>query len=237
MSLPILEAPTYFLTIPSTGKEIKYRPFLVKEDKVLAIALQEEDNDKIIFESIKNIISSCTFGQVDIEKLTLFDIEWIFLQLVIKSRGAFVSLIFTCNNIVEDGEVCGQENVIQVNLDEVKLSATPNKKIMLTDSIGVNMRFPTFSEIQEYLLSEKNGDVHAILPTYIECVFEGDKIITDFSQEDLVEFIDSMTDEQFNKISDFFRNLPTLTWSKEIQCTKCGHKETVTVVGLQNFLV
>ena len=130
MALPVLETPSFHLEVPSTKKKIKFRPFLVKEEKILMIAMQDGGEDTI-FTAVKDIISNCTFNAVDVEKLTTYDLEWIFLQIRIKSKGSDVDLYFKCSNIINEataekfglevGVECGHTNEVSFNLEEVKV--------------------------------------------------------------------------------------------------------------------
>ncbi len=147
MTLPILNVPTYNITIPSTKKQIKIRPFLVKEEKLLLIAIEEDSYDSI-FNACKQIITNCTFGAVDVDSLKSYDLEYLILQLRIKSRGPEVSLPFKCVNEV-NGKACDNQLISKLNLEEVKLIETPNHstRIMLTDNLGVVMKDPTVDDL------------------------------------------------------------------------------------------
>lgn len=245
MALPKLETPTFFLTVPSTGKEIKYRPFLVKEEKILLISLQDGE-DQTIFNCIKQIIENCTFKQVEVDKLTTYDLEYIFLQIRIRSKGSNVDLMFTCQNEIEtDGEkhLCDHVNEISIDLEHVKvdLSDTPENKIILDEKrqIGVILKHPTFESSKNIQQALSTGDLNAIyksLPAYVDTIFEGEKVYDEFTADEFDDFIESMSDEQFGKIKYFFDKTPKLSLDIPVKCGKCGHEETVVLRGLQSFL-
>ena len=245
MSLPKLTVPTYTLEMPSTKQKIKYRPFLVKEEKIIAMAMQE-GNDEAILEALKDIVDNCTFNKIDVNKLTSFDFEYIFINLRSKSKGNIVDLSFQCKNMVknDDGEMveCNHVNKFQINLDNIVVKSKDDAhttKIMLTDDIGIKMKYPTINEVVEVQKAVKEGGSAAIfdkLKYYIECIFEGEKVHDSFSDEELVQFIEDMTEEQFAKVEKFFVSIPTIMMDITIHCSKCGFKETVTLEGLQSFL-
>jgi hypothetical protein len=243
MTLPVLNVPNYSLTIPSTQRTVTYRPFLVKEEKLLLIAI-EEDNPDAIFNACKQIIRNCTYDQVDIEKLKSYDLEYIILQLRIKSRGPEVSLSFKCLNEV-DGKECGTPINTKVNLEEVKIvgDIKQSNRLMLTDNLGVVMKDPTVNDLSAlrtiFTAEDINiSAVYAMIPKFIDCIFElaENKTYTEFTPEEGIEFVESLTTEQFKKIQEFFVNLPKLKTTIDLGCPKCGHKDALELEGLQNFL-
>ena len=241
MTLPVLSVPTYTLEIPSTKKSVKYRPFLVKEEKIILIAMQEMDGKiQVIVDAIKQIIKNCTFGALDTDVLTSYDLEYIFLQLKKKSSGAEVDLAFACQNEVA-GQVCAQVNNIKLNLDDVKLTVPVNRsnKIMLAGSIGVVLKDPTLEDAaiaQEVMKSGDLEKIYEIVYGFIDTIFDGETIYEEYTKDELKEFIEALPGDQFQKIRDYFDTAPTLKTDLHIKCKKCGHEETVTLEGLQSFL-
>jgi hypothetical protein len=244
MTLPKLNTPTFTTTLPSTGKPVKYRPFLVKEEKILLIAMTD-DNEETVMDAVRDIITNCTFGNLDVNSLTNFDLEWLFLQLHIKSKSLVKELKFSCSNIVKDengnDKTCGHETIINYNLDNVKIKKDEDhsKKIMLEDNIGVIMRYPTFEkmkELQDILAKEDIEAIYEAFGSFIETIFEGENVFSDFTKGELKEFIENCTDEQFSKIKKFFETMPRLSAKVPLKCQKCGHSDEVIVEGLQSFL-
>lgn len=234
MTLPTLTAPSFFLEIPSTKEKIKFRPFLVKEEKILLFALQDGKEETII-QAIKDIISNCTFNAIDIDNLTSWDVEYIFLQIRIKSKGSEIDLTFRCENEIEPDKVCNNIVDITVDLETVTVSNSDiSKKIIISDedNISIVMKLPTFSSI----LSNSNDDIFKLLQSYIDYITMGETIYDEFTQDELTAFIDSLSDAQFNKIKAFFESLPKLTKTIDIVCPKCGHKDAIVMEGLQSFL-
>lgn len=244
MSLPKLDTPTYELEIPSTKKKIKFRPFLVKEEKNLLLSIQETDGKQIPYQTVKSLISSCLFDSVDVDTLTSFDIEWIVLQLRSKSRGKLVKLQFKCSNIVE-GKECGHTNKIEVDIDTIQIHwpENHNKQIILEDKtgIGVVMKYPAFGMLEAFSeeLSKENKNLTKIYDTIASCVdyiFDAKDVYKDFTKQELMDWVETLNSKQFKLIKNFFDTIPKLYKDLEITCQKCGHTETIRLEGLQSFL-
>lgn len=247
MTLPVVNAPTYFTNIPSTGKKIKYRPFLVKEEKILLIAMQEKENDTdVIYEAIKQMIRNCTFDQVDVDKLASFDLDWLFLQLKIRSSGAEQDMNFVCNKVLSVNDkkepvVCGQVNNLIFDLNTVKLdkSDMPETKIMLTGTLGIKMKFPTFENVKKLEKILQKNDIGALFDSihdFVDYVFDGETIYDQFTVEEFGLWLETLNNDQFNKVNGFFKSIPKLKAEINLCCEKCGATETVTREGLLSFL-
>jgi len=233
MSLPKLNTPTYTTKIPSTGKSIKFRPYLVKEEKVLMLAMESE-NETEIFDAIKLAIESCTFGAVDINKLTTFDLEHLFLQLRIKSVGETTELGLKC-------EKCEKVHKVEVDLTKIKLDMNKSKdvsnKIMLTDDVGITMKYPTIDEFQNF-----NGDsVMDMLKICIETIFDENKVykISEQTDEEIDEFIDSLGNNQIKPIEKWLSHIPQIKYTIAFDCgnKECLHKNSITLTGLKSFFI
>lgn len=227
MPLPVLEAPTYNLVVPSTKKKLKYRPFLVKEEKILMIA-QESENETQILQAVKEIIKSCTFSKIDVNNIPMYDIEYIFLKIRAKSVGEVVSFQLKC-------EECGEYNKVEVNLEDVQVQFPENEidpNIQLNDSIGVTLKPLRMSDI-------KKGDdqiTDAIIST-IDSIYDNDNVYnaSTCSRKEMQEFVDSLSHQHLEKIQEFILNQPTLKHTIEYTCEKCGHKNSYELNGLQSF--
>lgn len=233
MPLPILESPKYVLTIPSTGKNVEYRPFLVKEEKILLLA-QESENENAISTAIKDIVKACTFDVVDPNELTSFDLEYIFLKLRAKSVGEVSEIRCKC-------EKCETLNNISINIDQIEVS-WPNKKqdkkIMLTDSIGITLNYIKVKDIK----AEESGksQTETIMDTIIamiDSVFDQNGIYKkeDSTREELVTFINSLNRSQMEKIEKFIMDSPKLTHTAKFKCTSCKNDNEITLSGTQAF--
>jgi len=233
MALPKLETPTYELELPSTGEKIKYRPFLVKEQKVLMIA-QGSNDEKVISNSIGTLVENCTFDKIVPTKSTMFDIEYIFLKLRSKSIGETVELNITCP---DDNKTTVP---VKINLDEVSVQMTAGHTnvVDLTDNIKLHLRYPLLNDVQKI---EGDTEVDRVFNILINCIHEvhhGDKIYNavDVTKKDLETFIDQMTAEQLKNVMDFFDTMPKIRHAIQVTNPKTKKKGEVVLEGLQSFL-
>ena len=235
MSLPRIDTPTYTLDLPSTGEKIKYRPFLVKEQKILMMAEESED-DKQMMEAIGKLVQSCTFDKIDVENAPLFDIEYIFLKLRSKSVGETVNLQITCPD--------DEKTVVpvKVKLDDIEVQMTDNhtNKIYITDSITLYMGYPKLSDLKNYD-SDDSVQIQQMFNILNQCVKEihyGDDIYhkIDITDKDLSQFIEQITTGQFEKVMEFFNGMPKLRHVIKVTNPNTKKKNEVVVEGLQSFL-
>ena len=234
MALPKLQTPTYQLVLPSTNEKINYRPFLVKEQKILLIA-QESDNEDEIASAIGNIVSSCTFGKINPLKAPLFDIEFIFLQIRAKSVGETAQLMLTCP---DDNKT---KVSVKLNLQEgaVQMTANHTNEIKISETIKIILRYPLLNDVKGILNSTKDIDmVFTVLNKCVHEIHHGEKIYNrvDISDEELNEFIDSMSAEQLQSVINFFEPMPKLRHVIKVTNPNTKVKGEVVVEGLSNFL-
>ena len=233
MALPILNTPRFELELPISKKSISYRPFLVKEEKVLLMALESQDQ-KQIMRAMHDIIDSCTFGEVKAKQLPVAELEWIFLKLRSKSVGETSHIGIKC-------ESCGETHETDVNLEEIVLDANNivSNKIMLTDKVGVIMKYPSSEDVLKNIDSKKSDveNSYAVIAACLDKIFDTDNVYDVASQtkQEVQEFIDSLNKQQFEKIKDFFDKLPKLKYPIGFNCTKCGHANDVTLEGMESF--
>jgi len=229
MALPSISTPEFKTTIPSTGQKITYRPFLVKEEKILLMAMEGNDQ-KEIEHAIKKILTNCILDDVDVDSLAMFDMEFLFLQLRGKSVGEVIELAVTHL----EGE-CKHRTDIKVNIDDIKLSnIEQEKKIMLTDDVGVMMKYPTMKEAMS-VEGENAEAVFDILAKSIDYVFDMENVYNEFSEEELVEWINGLNQTQFQKILTFFESMPKLSYEVSWKCKECGEDDSITLEGIQSF--
>jgi hypothetical protein len=233
MPLPILESPKYNITIPSTGKSIEFRPFLVKEEKILLLAQESGETSQMI-SAMKDIISACTFEKVNPNELTTFDLEYIFLKLRSKSVGENANISIKCNE-------CDHKTPITINLDEISVSIPTDveKTILLTKNIGVNMRYIKTRDISKLTdTSKKEADfITDVIIASIDSIFDESKVYPtdDSSREELVAFVNSLNHEQLNKLQKFIENSPKLEKDISFSCSKCKCKNNIKLSGIQSF--
>lgn len=230
MALPALASPEFMTEIPSTKQQIKFRPFLVKEEKILYMALEGQDT-KEIENAIVTILSNCILDTVDIHKLTLFDIEYLFLQLRGKSVGEKVELMLSHS---DENNECQHKTKLEVDLDSIKIQGeVSDGKLMLDDKIGVKVRYPYINDAS--LVDKNESDVFSTLSIFVEYVFDKDNVYNDFSKEEMNEWLESLSQTQFRKLIEFFENVPKLAHTVEWTCPECKQKDSIKLEGLQSF--
>lgn len=242
--LPKIDVPVYEIEMPLLKKKFRYRPFLVKEEKILLMAM-ESNEEKATVDAIKQIVNNCCLDEIDIETLPLVDLEYFFLNLRARSIGETVELQYKCNNTVKDenGEekTCNNIVPLEVNLFDIRPEIADNhtNKIELSNELGIVMRYPNFKMI-ENVTGENEVDrlMNLILDT-IELVYDKDNVYysKDVERKELLDFVESLTKSQFEKIQEFFVTLPKIKKDLDFHCKKCNHKERITVEGIQSFFV
>ena len=235
MALPKLESPTYTLEVPSTGEKIKFRPFLVKEQKVLMLA-EESKDDNQIYNAMETLITSCTFGKVDVKTVNLFDVEYIFLQLRAKSVGEKVELNLLCP---DDNETRVPTEVDLTELD-IDVGEGHTDKIPLTNNITMHMRYPTLDNIRT--IEKKSGEVDSVFSILKSCIHEvhdGDTIYSriDISDQDIDDFIDQFSTQQFEGVMKFFDTMPKVKMVVDVTNPNTKVKSQVVLEGMDSFLV
>jgi len=235
MALPKLGYPTYELELPSTGKTIKYRPFLVKEEKVLLLAMESQDEKQIIG-AVKDLIKNCVISRIKVESLPSFDLEYIFLKIRAASIGETITLNVTC---LDDNET-QVEATININEVEVKKEKDHDSKIMFEDEFGIVMGYPSMQQFveREFLQKEmRTEEVYDFIADSIEQIFQGEDVYdsTTTSKKEFREFVESLTTKQFEKIQQFYATSPKLSHTFKVTNPKTGVESDYTIEGLQNF--
>ena len=232
MTLPVINTPTYELVVPSTKETLVYRPFLVKEEKILLMAMEEE-KDTQLNRALKQVVNNCTFEKVDVGKLPLFDLEYIFLRIRAKSVGEVAKIQVLCE---DDGETYVP---VEVDLEtiEVEFQEDHTTKIELTDEIGIEMGYPTFEFLNFKADQTEVNQLFDIIGSSIVRVYEGETVYekADFSKKDLKEFLESLTSEQFLRVQKFFETMPRLRHKLEVTNPKTKKVNEITLEGLQAF--
>lgn len=237
MPLPKVNAPIFTTTLPSTKEKISFRPFLVKEERNLLIAIEGASREEITA-AVINVLQSCILTEtIDITKIASFDMEYLFLQVRAKSVGEVIDFKFRhIDGKNSKGEECDHIENLQVNLEEVQVQFDPNhtNKIQVTDDIGVVMRYPSLSDSLKE--SETNTDKsYDMIIGCIDKVWDGDEVFDDFTYEEAEEFLNSLETHQLKKISAFFNTMPVLSHNIKYKCGGCGSDENIILSGLENF--
>ena len=233
MALPTMDLPTHELEIPSTKKKIKFRPFLVKEEKVLLMALESE-NEKNIRDAVFELLKACISTRIKLENLATFDLEYIFLNIRAVSVGEIVQMNITC----QDDETTQVQYNLNLTAAEVIFPEGHSNKIMLTDDLGVIMKYPSFDGFVEGQFSQnKEFDVIKVVAESIDQIFQGDEVFDESttSKKEFVQFVESLTNQQLEKIQGFFETSPRLEHTFKVTNPNTGVDSEYTLRGLQSF--
>jgi len=230
MALPKLASAKYELTLPSNGEKVEFRPFLVKEEKLLLMA-QSAGGEKEQIRAIKDIINNCTFGKVDANTLPFFDLEYVFLQLRAKSVGEKTKISVTCP---DDKETKVQ---VEINLADIKCvtNVEHNNKIELGDGIGIMMKYPMIDIMAAQ--SDKPEAAFEIIKNCVDSIYDAENVTDrkDMDEKELNEFIESMTHEQFEKMNNFFTTMPRVKEEVKVKNPNTGVESTVVLEGMASF--
>ena len=233
MALPTMDLPTHELEIPSTKKKIKFRPFLVKEEKVLLMALESE-NEKNIRDAVFELLKACISTRIKLENLATFDLEYIFLNIRAVSVGEIVQMNITC----QDDETTQVQYNLNLTAAEVIFPEGHSNKIMLTDDLGVIMKYPSFDGFVEGQFAQnKEFDVIKVVAESIDQIFQGDEVFDESttSKKEFVQFVESLTNQQLEKIQGFFETSPRLEHTFKVTNPNTGVDSEYTLRGLQSF--
>jgi len=235
MALPKLTTPTYELEIPSTDTKISYRPFLVKEEKILMIAMESKDNTQII-NAVRDIVSACTFDKLDVGTMPMFDVEYIFLNIRAKSVGEVSKLKVLC----PDDKKTYANIEVDLTKVEVQVDEGHTNKIELTDDMGIILTYPSMKSFQD--LGIQNIDSKNMLDVVGACILQiyeekGEKVYEgkDQTKKELTEFIENLNSKQFKNIQDFFSTMPRLKHDVMVKNPKTKKESKLTLTGLNDF--
>jgi hypothetical protein len=239
MALPKLDVPTYEIVLPVSKTKVKFRPFLVKEQRNLLMAI-ESNESATIQQNVKDILYNCTLTEgIDIEKLPIIDVEFYFINLRAKSVGEIVESKYKCNNMVGDKE-CGNIMETEVDLQNivVQTNDSVSPEIQLTPQITIKLKYPEFGIVQDSLKYDSIAETtFNMIAESIEYIYDGEQFYygTEAEPGEMLEFVEGMNQEQFSKVENFFNNLPKLKKEIEIDCSKCGYHHKIEVEGLESF--
>lgn len=232
MALPQIDVQTFDVNISSLGKKVKFRPFLVKEEKLLVMAGESTDSSDMIH-TVQQIITNCSLGKVDGSKLPIFDLQKVFLEI----RGMSVSNII--NLIAKCGE-CGIDNDVEFDLEKVKITKNKGhkKQIKLTDSMIIEMDYPKVADIEK-LMGESIEEIYKVTADCIKTIYNDEEVI-EFQEspiEERMEFIEQFSVKQFALIREFYESMPQLLHAIDFKCKACKKDNTLVIDGYENFFV
>lgn len=236
MALPVNNSVTYNLTIPSTGQNVKFRPFLIKEEKALLVA-QQSESPKVMMDTLKSVIKDCIKDEINVEELATFDLEYIFLQLRAKSVGEIVELNLKCDTC-EDIKAVSPVNIDLTSL-EVEKNPDHSNQIALFDDVGVLMKYPSLETIEK-LGSIGDGDFDKLFDVIAQCIdsiYTTDEIFKTKEQtkQDIIDFLNNLTSDQFAKIQKFFETMPKLRKEISYVCPVCNKQHDKVLEGIGSF--
>ena len=233
MALPKLDTPKYQLTLPSTGEKIEYRPFLVKEQKIILMAQESQDENQIL-NAVGDLVNSCTFGIIDAKKSPTFDIEYIFLKIRSRSVGETTSINVVCP---DDNKT---QVPVKITLDEIELLTNKDHKtnIQLTDKFTLNFRYPLMSDLYGIDANDTTETSFALINKCVTSIQYGDEIYNrvDMTDAELNDFLEQMNSRQFAEVMDFFNGMPRLRHIIKVTNPKTKVQSEVVLEGLQSFL-
>jgi len=238
--LPKIDLPTFTIKVPSTNKEATFRPFVVKEEKLLLMASESNDSNEII-KTTKQVINNCLVsGDINVEKLAFFDVDYLFIALRSKSIGEVVDLKYKCNHVQEDGNQCRNIFDVKMNITNYEVYGTDESKlnIELTNGIKLKMKYPTYTAMKTVNSSDNPFDKKIdLLVNCIDIIYDKDKVLTskDFTKEELRVFLESLTESQFKKLDEFINDLPFFRFVAEATCEKCGFNHKIKIQDFESF--
>jgi len=239
MALPMMNTPTYNMVVPSSGVSVKFRPFLVKEEKALLIAQQSEDL-LVMVDTLKSVIKTCVLDSIDVNKLATFDLEYMFTQIRAKSVGEIIELIFPCDNDHgEDNEKARVKVSIDLTTLQVEKDPEHTNKIDLFGDVGVMMKYPTMDIMKKLeTLDEGNIDkIFDVVALSIDYIYQGEEIFYTKEQkhEEVLQFLNNLTSDQFIKIQNFFATMPRIKKEIDYTCPVCQKQHRKMLEGMQSF--
>ena len=250
MSLPQIVTPEYTLQLNSIKDPVRYRPYLVREEKIFLTA-KESDDPNDIESAIRQVLKNCTFGEIDVEALPSFDLEYLFLQLRGKSVNNIVEIKYQCRNMLrtkdertdeDDTGRCGALNPISVPLDEIVITVPDEHTtiIAVNDDITIEFQYPTTHMLQQVLSGKKESVASStnVLVACIKSIVEKDGTVhesVDSTPAELHEFVDSLSLQQLERVQTFFNTMPTISYDTTFECATCGYTEPLRFEGLQDF--
>jgi len=236
LPLPLVNSPIHETVLPSSGAKVKFRQFLVGEEKILLIAL-EDGSEEAFVEGIKTILSRVLQTPLDLDNLPMVDIEHLFLQLRANSVGEVIEMRYTCKGVF-DGKTCGNDIEVNVPIKDIEvLNKDTQHKIILYGDIGVVMKYPKFGRLQKIMKMDVNNtnEVFEVIADSIDSIFDNEQIYRTFSKQELEEFITTLPSGSLDKFLNFLLNAPQHYYKAEFQCRKCGNKGELEYKGLSDF--
>lgn len=244
MALPKISSPIFELTLPSTGKEVRYRPFLVKEQKLLLMALESKEQKEML-RAIKQIINNCAVDKINVDDLPMFDLEYFFIKLRAKSVGEIIELRLTHPDGKNSDEAeCNHVHNLSLSLMDVEVQKEEDhtNKILLDEDtkIGVCLKYPTMALADKIQAAGQQSQIETVLSLVVESIdyiYDAENVYPakESTKKELLEFVNELSQDQFKKLTDFFNSMPKLKHTIKWKCPACGCDEKVELEGMANF--
>lgn len=241
MGLPKIDLPTYDLTLPTSGETLKVRPFNVREEKLLLMALESKDQNEIS-NTVKQIVNNCIIsGKFDVNRSPFFEVDFIFIFLRAKSIGDKVAVKLTCNNIVEEDKKCG--NIFSAELDVSNCELVNDNPVPdfidLGGGKGVKMKYPGYGAMKKVDGGLDIDRVVNIVVSSIDYITDNEEIYSakDYGKEELNDFVMNLSEENFRKLEEYIDNFPTFAVRVEATCNKCGFEHKVRYTNFADFFL
>lgn len=231
MNIPMVKVPSHIMQLPYSNREIKYRPYVVKEEKLLIMANEAEDVGETM-NALGDIISACTFGTIDIEKDPMFEVQQAFLNIRAKSIGDSMEFYSVCGN-------CSHKTPTVMSTNDFALKTTPGhtNKIILDENFSIVMKYPTFKHFMKLYMSEEENAIYDVIAECIETIYTEEEVFTNSKEtfKEMRDFVDNLTLKQFEKLENFFVTMPILHHEIQYVCEQCEYKNTLIIDGITNF--
>ena len=242
--LPKLDVPIYSVNLISSGKPVRFRPFLVREQKLFLMVSESNDPNEMV-NVIRQVLKNCVLDEIDVDALPTFDLEYLFMNLRARSVEEIVELRYKCNNVVKDDEgkdkQCNGLVEYKVNILEIEPTKNPEhkNKIQITENLGICFKYPTFEMIQKYEKLNENEVMIRILVDCIDYIYDKENVYyaKDTPVKELEEFVDNLQQKDLEKFKEFFDTMPEIKKDVHFKCPKCAYEEDITIKGLQSFFV
>jgi len=234
MALPVLDVPVYETVLPVCNKKVKYRPFVVKEEKNLLIAMQDEKDADIALNMIENVVRACTFDTVDtFDAYSQVDMEWLFVQIRNKSMGEDIDAQAKCTH-------CGKQSNIMIDLGKVKIEQQTeaiNPQVQIDDNLWFVMHFPSLRSTYKLTDTASDEDILNVIADSLDMVIKGETSFdpSDDPREEVIQWLQTLTRPQFVKIVDYFKQAPKLVYESKFQCVHCREVNNIRLEGLNDF--
>lgn len=229
--LPKVQTPSYSLTLPSSGKKIEFRPFLVKEQKALLIAM-ESPEDNAMTETTLAVVQACLFDKVNVKQLPKVDVDYIFMKLREKSVGEQIELVVTCSDCKKT-----QDYIFDVTKIKVDKSENHSNNIQISPDMGLIMRLPTFNEVSDLMNDYTVENIYKTVVQCIEQIYDSETVYLtkDMKYQDIENWVDDLTQEQYEKLEEFYKTAPRLVSQIEYTCKSCGKEHKIELEGIEDF--